>query len=143
MAAPALQLGFYAYGTQGGNTNADIVYLVTGRTFGETQLAAAYWTGNGQTLRSSNNRMQDRGYMASVQHKLSDHASLVADYESGRNVLGGGGVGASYNLTKQCNLVTGPVWFNDRGLNGGMKWTTQFTWTFSPDGLGAAAWRKE
>ena len=137
--APGLQLGFYMCGTQVGDTNYDVVYLVTGKTFGKTQLAAAYWVGNGTALHDSQGRLHGRGYMASVEYKVSDQLTCVGDYESGRNALGGGGVGVSYNLTKQCNLVTGPVWFTDRGLNGGMKWTTQLTWTFSAENLGAAA----
>ena len=50
---------------------------------------------------------------------------LAADYASGNNVLGGGGVGVYYYFTKDISLLTGPVWFNEQDINGKWKWTIQ------------------
>lgn len=50
---------------------------------------------------------------------------LAADYASGKNTVGGGGVGVYYYLTPDITLLTGPTFFNDAGLNGKWKWTVQ------------------
>ncbi len=50
---------------------------------------------------------------------------LAADYASGNNVIGGGGVGVYYYFTKDISLLTGPVWFNEQDINGKWKWTIQ------------------
>jgi hypothetical protein len=34
-------------------------------------------------------------------------------------------VGLYYYFTKNIDLLTGPVWFNDEGINGKWKWTVQ------------------
>jgi hypothetical protein len=33
-------------------------------------------------------------------------------------------------FTPQIDLLVGPVWFNDRSINGSMKWTTQLDVNF-------------
>lgn len=42
----------------------------------------------------------------------------------------GGGVGVYYFFTKNISVLGGPVWFNDRELNGGQKWTIQWDINF-------------
>ena len=51
--------------------------------------------------------------------------AFLADYASGKNTIGGGGVAIKYYVTPRCSLLTGPVWFNDRTLNGKWKWSVQ------------------
>ncbi len=58
--------------------------------------------------------------------------TFSADYASGKNYLGGGGVGFTYNFTPDISLLTGPVWFNSRKLYGDWKWTVQIGIIFSP-----------
>ena len=48
----------------------------------------------------------------------------------GDNAIGGGGAGVYYFFTPDISLLTGPVWFNDPGINGRMKWTTQLDINF-------------
>jgi hypothetical protein len=50
---------------------------------------------------------------------------LAADYASGKNTIGGGGVGMYYYFTPEISILTGPVWFNDQTLNGKWKWSVQ------------------
>ena len=52
--------------------------------------------------------------------------SFVADYASGKNSIGGGGVSVKYFFTPKISVLTGPVWFNDASINGTWKWSVQF-----------------
>jgi len=45
--------------------------------------------------------------------------------EGGLNAIGGGGIGLYCYFTKDIDLLVGPVWFNDEGINGSTKWTVQ------------------
>jgi hypothetical protein len=131
--APALELGFFNFGTRSGVTNQNIVYLQTGRSLpnGRTRLRAAYYVGNGSVLRSSTGEKQNAGHMVALDHQLvPNKVVLAADYASGKNAIGGGGVGVYYYFTPNISLLAGPVWFNDPGLNGETKWTTQLDVNF-------------
>ena len=55
---------------------------------------------------------------------------LAADYASGKNFIGGGGVGIYHFFNKDISLLTGPVWFNDKTINGQWKWTVQLDINF-------------
>jgi hypothetical protein len=55
---------------------------------------------------------------------------FAADYASGKNFIGGGGFGIYHFFTKDIDLLTGPVWFNDHVINGGWKWTVQLDINF-------------
>ena len=37
----------------------------------------------------------------------------------------GGGIGDYYYFNKDTSLLVGPVWFNDKDINGQIKWTAQ------------------
>jgi hypothetical protein len=50
---------------------------------------------------------------------------VLADYASGRNAIGGGGVALQYYFTPKINLKTGPVIFNDREHHSRWKWGVQ------------------
>ena len=131
--APALEIGFFGFGTEQDVTNYNIVYLLTGKSLpdGKTRVSAAYYMGNDKALRSSTGEAQNTGFMVAVDHVLvADKWTLAADYASGKNVIGGGGVGVYYYFNKNDSLLVGPVWFNDRGINGGMKWVTQWDFNF-------------
>jgi len=56
---------------------------------------------------------------------------LCADYASGKNTIGGGGVGVYYYFTPDISILTGPVWFNSREINGRWKWSVQIDINFS------------
>jgi hypothetical protein len=131
--APALELGFANFGTKSGVTNQNIIYLVTGKTLPaiKGRLHAGYYVGNDKVLRSSTGAKENSGFMVAYDHWIKkDKVLLLADYASGKNAFGGGGVGISYSFTPNLGLLTGPVWFNDKGINGKMKWTTQLDVNF-------------
>jgi len=128
--APAVQLGFVNFGTKRGTTNneQDIVCLMMGKTLpdGKTRLMASYYYGNPASLKSSTGATENTGYMVAMDYQLVPGKwVLAADYSSGKNAFGGGGVGVYYYFTKDISLLTGPVWFNDKGLNGSVKATMQ------------------
>ncbi len=134
--SPALQLGIFNAGTKTDVTNQNIVYGVIGKTipnFG--RLSIGPYIGNDKVLRSSAGDRENVGFMAAfdrgfLARKDKDgnefnRLVLAGDYASGKNAIGGGGVGLYYYFTKDIALLTGPVWFNDEGINGKWKWTVQ------------------
>ncbi len=134
--SPALQVGIFNVGTKSDVTNQNIVYGVIGKTIPRVgRLSAGPYIGNDKVLRSSAGDKEDTGFMAAfdrgfvpTKDKLGNEYSklvLAADYASGKNAIGGGGVGIYYYFTKDISLLTGPVWFNDQGVNGKWKWTVQ------------------
>ncbi|MGA2400341.1 MAG: hypothetical protein ABSG91_01380 [Syntrophobacteraceae bacterium] len=60
---------------------------------------------------------------------------LACDFASGKNLLGGGGPGLYYYFTKDLDILMGPVFFNDPGINGQWKWSIQIDWNL-PNLLG-------
>lgn len=133
--APALQLGFFGIGTkrEGVDGRQDIVYLTTGKTLpnGKTRLMGSYYVGNSSALKSSTGEVQNTGYMVAIDHQIVPGKwVLAADYASGKNVIGGGGFGVYYYFTDNISLLTGPVWFNDKGINGSSKMVLQLDINF-------------
>jgi len=61
---------------------------------------------------------------------VPDKIVFAADYASGDNAIGGGGAGLYYYFSKNVDLLVGPVWFNDSGINGKTKWTVQLDINF-------------
>jgi hypothetical protein len=131
--APAVQLGLFNFGLKSGVTNQNVVHLVVGRSLPHDQgrlHLSAYW-GNPGVLRSSAGDRENTGFMVGYDRVLvPGKVILAADYASGDNVLGGGGVGLYYYFNPNVDLLFGPVWFNDKGLNGDMKWTMQLDLNF-------------
>jgi hypothetical protein len=63
---------------------------------------------------------QSLGWMAAYYRTLepwTDRIALTADYMSDRNIFGGGGAGVYWWFTRQIDVITGWVWFNDTKLN--------------------------
>lgn len=131
--APGLALGIFNVGTHRGVNNQNIIDVVIGKTLPNNLgrfHVGGYW-GNSDVLRSSNGDKANSGVMVAWDRWLKpDKVMLSADYASGKNAIGGGGVGIYYFFTKDISLLAGPVWFNDKGINGKMKWTTQLDVTF-------------
>jgi hypothetical protein len=116
--APALQLGFFNFGTASGETNQNVAYLLTGKSLpdGKTRVAAAYYVGNGSVLRSSTGEEQNTGFMVALSQLVREAwcwprtaRAEERDRRQGQDLL----------LSRKASLLVGPVWFNDRGVNGG------------------------
>jgi len=134
--SPTVQLGIFNVGTKKDVTNQNVVYGVIGKTIpGVGRLSVGPYIGNSSVLRDSNGNKKNTGVMVAfdrgfipVKDKDGNEYNkivLAADYASGKNAIGGGGVGLYYYFTKDISLLTGPVWFNDEGINGKWKWTVQ------------------
>lgn len=139
--APALQIGIFNVGTKKDVTNQDIVYGVIGKTIPVLgRITAGPYVGNSKVLVNAKGEKENTGYMVAVDHgfmTVKDAAGaeyskwvFAADYASGKNALGGGGAGMYYYFTKDISLLTGPVWFNEKAINGAWKWTTQLDINF-------------
>jgi hypothetical protein len=139
--APALQVGIFNVGTTKDVTDQNIVYAVIGKTIpGVGRLSAGPYSGNSKLLVNTKGEKENTGFMVAFDRGFlpaKDTAGneynkwvFAADYASGENAFGGGGAGIYYYLTKDISLLTGPVWFNDKAVNGAWKWTTQLDINF-------------
>lgn len=95
--------------------------------------------GSTNTLRSSDGDVENEGFMigwdkgfypVKEADRQFNRFMLAADYASGDNAIGGGGVGLYAFFTPDVSLLMGPVWFNDKDLNGDYKWTVQLDINF-------------
>ena len=134
--SPALNVGLFNVGTKKGVTDYNIGDVIVGKTipyFG--RLFVGGYLGNAKTLVNSAGQSDNAGIMLAMDHGVwnvkeqnGDAYSrwvFAADWMSGKNAVGGGGAGLYYYFTKNISLLTGPVFFNDAGINGQWKWTTQ------------------
>jgi len=139
--APALQIGIFNVGTKKDVTDQDIVYGVIGKTIPVLgRVTVGPYIGNSKVLVNAKGEKENTGYMVAFDHgfmPVKDAAGneyskwvFAADYASGKNAIGGGGAGMYYYFTKDISLLTGPVWFNEKAINGAWKWTTQLDINF-------------
>jgi hypothetical protein len=131
--SPALNAGIFNLGTRSGLTDYDVIDFIVGKTLpcGLGRIHAGYYVGNSDVLVSSSGEKENDGFMIAYDEWLiKDKVLLAADYASGMNAIGGGGVGVYYYFTKDVSVLVGPVWFNDKGINGDTKWTTQLDANF-------------
>lgn len=138
---PALEVGIFNVGTKTSGpsrTDLDVVHFLIGKTLPANlgRLTVGPYVGNHSAMLSSDGAHKNTGFMVAFDHGFSpvldkegkvDYNKWVfaADYASGKNAIGGGGFGMYYYFTKDISLLTGPVWFNDQGINGKWKWTVQ------------------
>lgn len=131
--SPAFNVGIFNVGMKKGVNDYNIFDYIVGKTlpFNLGRLHAAYYLGNSNTLKSARGKKENTGFMVGYDKYIyKDKVMLAADYASGKNAIGGGGVGLYYFFTKDIDLLVGPVWFNDHAINGGMKWTVQLDINF-------------
>lgn len=134
--SPALNAGIFNVGTKRDVTNFNIVDVIVGKTVPMLgRIFVGAYIGNGQTLVDGDADADNKGFMIGmdrgfwpVKDKAGDEYSrlvFAADWASGKNAIGGGGAGLYYYFTKYISLLTGPVFFNDKTINGEWKWTAQ------------------
>lgn len=73
----------------------------------------------------------DRGFMTVKNTAGREYSKFVfaADCASEKNYISGG-FGLYIYFTKDIDVLTGPVWFNEKDTNGSWKWTTQLDINF-------------
>jgi hypothetical protein len=136
--SPAIQAGIFNVTKKfrTGRADSNIFFGVIGKTFAPLGRFSVgpYW-GNHATLLSSRGAAENSGFMAAFDrgfHSAKGHGGaeykklvVAADYASGKNIVGGGGAGLYYFFSEGISVLVGPVFFNDRGLNGKWKFTAQ------------------
>jgi len=134
--SPALQVGIFGVGTKNKVTNQNVLYGVIGKTIPSVgRLSVGPYIGNKDVLVNASGSKEntgfmlafDRGFVPAKDAAGNEYNKVVfaADYASGKNVIGAGGAGVYYFFTKDISLLTGPVFFNEKAINGAWKWTTQ------------------
>jgi len=98
-----------------------------------------YYGGNKNLYVSSDGKTERSGFMVAwtspdlnVKVTGLDKIVFIADYASGNNVFGAGGVGIGLYFTPAIDILTGPVWFNDSKLFKSL-YGTDFMWTVQLD----------
>ncbi len=139
--SPALYVGYFNGGFAHHNVPSNLTALDTFYgTIGKTipyigRISVGPYIGNSRSLVNGYGNKDNKGWMVAFDHGFLpakdkegneyNRIVLAADYASGNNVLGGGGVGIYYYFTKDISLLTGPVWFNEQDVSGKWKWTVQ------------------
>lgn len=131
--APMMGIGTFNIGTEAGVTDQYVTHLMLGKTLPKNlgRLTISGYIGNSATLKDSNRNVENTGFMVAYDKYLyKDKLLFAGDWASGKNVIGGGGFGVYYYLTPDISILMGPVWFNDKGINGKWKWTSQLDANF-------------
>jgi hypothetical protein len=134
--APALSLGVFNVGTESGVTNQNVVHAMVGKTVPRLgRLFGGGYIGNEDVLLNADGDAEESGFMVAFDRGFApvtdaggttyNRLVLAGDYASGKNAIGGGGVGLYYYFASSVSLLTGPVWFNETAINGEWKWTVQ------------------
>jgi len=141
--SPAMNIGIFNVGTKKNVTNQNIVFGLVGKTIPVLgRLFVGPYIGNSRALVDKHGDKENVGFMIGFDHGFfpakdnegNEYKKIVlaADYASGKNSIGGGGVGLYYYFTKDISLLTGPVWFNEKAINGKWKWTVQLDINVDP-----------
>jgi len=144
--SPGIAAGMFNIGGVNEVTNMDIGDFIIGKTIpvvGRVHVGGYLGNSNSALLHEGGdlaNARKNMGFMAAydrgflpVKDKEGNEynkLSLGADYASGKNLIGGYGVGVAYYFTKDVSVLTGPVIFNDQDINGRWKWSTQLDINF-------------
>jgi len=144
--SPGIAAGMLNIGTVHQVTDMNIADLIIGKTIGDLgrvhvggylgSSSSALMHENGDLANATKNLgymvAYDRGFLPVKDKEGNEYSKigLGADYASGKNYIGGYGVGVAYYFTKDISILTGPVVFNDQVINGRWKWSTQLDINF-------------
>jgi hypothetical protein len=138
--SPGIAMGMFNIGTshdsstckEGCGTNYNIADLIVGKTLGPIgRVHIGGYYGNDNLLIDNNGAKNNKGLMfAWDRYIVKDKVQLAADWATGQNAFGGGGVGVYYYFAPNASILVGPVWYTKPQFNGPMKWTTQLDVNF-------------
>ena len=135
--SPAISVGIYNVGFRKNATDYNVVHLMFQKTLPVGgYIAAGLYHGMSDVLfTNSDGEIVKTGAMVGwfspdikVGLKGLQKINLTADIQTGKNVLGGGGVGVYFYFNDYVSLLVGPVFYFDSKLQpGGAShlWTTQ------------------
>jgi hypothetical protein len=138
--SPALSAGIYNVGFKDGVTDYNVLHFMAQKAIGGTgYLAAGVYHGLGSEslFTNSEGEVVRTGLLGGIFSpdipigiRGLKKINFTADVQTGKNVLGAGGVGVYLYFTDAVSLLTGPVWFFDRALQPGGR---KLLWTFQID----------
>src|SRR3989338_7220032 len=139
--SPGIAAGMWNIGTESDVTNYNIFHAMIGKTIpqigrihvgaysGKKNLLKS--SGDDKTVGTADDEEEATGFMIGWDRWLvKDKFMLAADYASGDNAVGAGGFGLYWFFAPNASMLMGPVFFNDKGVNGEWKWTTQLDVNF-------------
>jgi hypothetical protein len=135
--SPAFGGGIYNLGFHDNVTNYNVLYFVGQKTLpigGYVSLGVYHGT-NDTLFTNTDGKIAKTGALigwVSPDIKVGltglQKINIAADVQTGKNVLGGGGLGAYFYFNDYVSLLIGPVFYADRALqpgHAGHLWTTQ------------------
>ncbi len=128
---PSFNIGIFDVGTKRHKTDYNIVDVIFGKNIPCLNLQLYGGLFAGKKIMGKNNKGVMVGLKKPFFHttyrdgREYDRLVFLADYASGKNIVGGGGFALSYFFTPTMDIITGPVWFSDKTLNGKWKWSIQ------------------
>jgi hypothetical protein len=122
---PSFNFGMFGIGTKKNVNDFNIMDFVIGKTVFNVNIFGGAYYGS-KTL--SPDRAGWWGGFIYLFYPVKDckgqeykKFGILADYASGKNVIGGGGFSFTWFVTPDIYFQTGPVWFNDVKINGRWK----------------------
>ena len=135
--SPGISVGYYNIGFRKGVTDYNVLHLMFQKTLpmGGYISAGIYHGMSDALFTNSDGKIVKTGAMVgwsspdiTVGLKGLEKIDIIADIQTGKNVVGGGGFGAAIYFTDSVSLIVGPVFYFDSTLQpGGAShlWTTQ------------------
>jgi hypothetical protein len=122
---PGISAGIQSMGFANDYSNFNHLHAEVGKTFGPVGnfTVGGYYGLNKKLYVSSSGSTQQAGFMAAwtsadinIDVTGLQKINFIADYASGNNFFGAYGAGIGINFTPSIDILTGPVWFNDKTL---------------------------
>lgn len=141
--SPGISFGIYNVGTKSDVTDYNVLHFMVqkGLPFGGYVAGGLYHGTNDLLFTNSDGEVVKTGAMFAgaspdipIGLKGLKKINLIADVQTGKNVLGAWGFGPTVYFADNVSLIIGPVFFFDRNLQpGGSRtmWTTQLDIDFS------------
>lgn len=126
---PAFAIGAYNVGTIDAQNAPNMKYALVAKTLPVVgRLSVGGYIGDKDSLVDVDGNKENTGVLASWDRSMpevSDKLWLAVDYMSGKNGLGGIGIGGAWAFSKQVSLLTGVTFYNEETLAGKTSFTTQ------------------
>ena len=132
---PGWSVGISGAGLKKGFNDQNVLSAMIGKTFARvgTTSVGGYYALNADLFRSASGKVERSGFMAgwlspSIDVPRIDKIVLAWDIQTGKNALGASGAGAYLYFTPAIDILMGPVFFFEDGLQpGGSRslWTAQ------------------
>ncbi|VAX24624.1 hypothetical protein MNBD_NITROSPINAE02-2012 [hydrothermal vent metagenome] len=131
---PAIAIGIYDAGTNGEQTDYNIMYFLVAKNFPALgRFSAGYYYGNEDLLKDANGESNNTGILASWDRTLAEvdeRLWLAVDYMGGNNSYGALSFGFAWRFSPNISALLGYDVFNDKLVAGENALTVQFDMDF-------------